>query len=94
MNVKKCGLVFLVLAVVTAAWTSDCKARWGKDWIGTEAYTRTFTQLVRWLSASEGTADVQAHAELDRGVMSVTVDAYDADAGKARKVGEPQWLRF
>ena len=78
----------------TAAWTSDCKARWAKDWVGTEAYTRTFTQLVRWLAASEGTADVQAHAELDRGVMSVTVDAYDADGefrnfleGDARFIG-------
>jgi Mg-chelatase subunit ChlD len=65
----------------TAAWTSDCKARWARNWIGTEAYTRTFTQMVRWLAASEGSADVQAHAELDRGVMTVTVDVYDADGG-------------
>ncbi len=78
----------------TAAWTSDCKARWGRNWLGTEAYTRTFTQMVRWLAASEGSADVQAHAELARGVMTVTVDAYDAEGdfrnfleGEARFIG-------
>ncbi len=78
----------------TAAWTSDCKARWARDWLGTEAYSRTFTQLVRWLAASEGSADVQASADLDRGVLSVTVDAYDAEGdfrnfleGEARFIG-------
>ena len=65
----------------SAAWTSDVKARWAANWIGTEAYTQTFTQLVRWLAASEGAADVQAMAELDRGMLEVTVDAYDADGG-------------
>ncbi len=78
----------------TAAWTSDCKNRWAGPWIGSEAYTRVFTQLARWLSASEGSADVQAYAELDRGVLSVTVDAYDHEGdfrnfleGEARFIG-------
>jgi hypothetical protein len=84
----------------TAAWTSDCKNRWARPWLGTEAYTRTFTQLVRWLSAAEGSADVQAYAELDRGVMSVTVDAYDHDGdfrnfleGEARFIGPDLTVR-
>lgn len=63
----------------TAAWTSDCKGRWAREWLGTEAYTRTFTQLARWLGAQEGSTDVQAWAELDRGVLSVTVDAWDEE---------------
>jgi len=63
----------------SVAWTSDVKPRWAKAWIGTEHYTRTFTQMVRWLAASEGGADVQASAELDRGLLEVTVDAYDED---------------
>ncbi len=65
----------------SAAWTSDVKARWARPWLGTEAYTQTFTQLVRWLAASEGSTDVQATAELDRGLLEVTVDAYDEDGG-------------
>jgi len=65
----------------SVAWTSDCKPRWAQDWIGTEQYTRLFTQMVRWLAASEGTGDVQATAELDRGLLEVTVDAYDAEGG-------------
>ncbi len=65
----------------TAAWTSDVKARWARDWVGTEPYSRVFTQLVRWLAAAEGGADVNALAELERGVLSVTVDAFDAEGG-------------
>jgi len=65
----------------TAAWTSDVKGRWAKQWVGTEPYTQVFTQLARWLSATEGSADVNAYAELDRGVLGVTVDAYDAEGG-------------
>lgn len=63
----------------SVAWTSDVKPRWAKQWIGTEDYTRTFTQMVRWLAASEGSGDIQATAELDRGLMEVTVDAYDEE---------------
>ena len=65
----------------SAAWTSDVKARWARPWLNTAAYTQTFTQLVRWLAASEGSADIQAMAELDRGLLEVTVDAYGADGG-------------
>ncbi|MCO4772057.1 MAG: VWA domain-containing protein [Deltaproteobacteria bacterium] len=65
----------------SVAWTSDCKARWANQWIGTDTYTRTFTQMVRWLAASEGSADVSATAELERGLLEVTVDAYDAEGG-------------
>ena len=65
----------------SAAWTSDCKARWARRWLGTETYTRTFTQLVRWLAAAEGSSDINAYADLDRGILSVTVDAYDLSGG-------------
>lgn len=63
------------------AWTSDVKPRWARDWVGTEAYTRVFTQAVRWLTASADSSDVQASANLDRGVLTVTVDAFDAEGG-------------
>ncbi len=65
----------------SAAWTSDVKARWARDWVGTEAYTQTFTQLLRWLTATGDASDVQASADLDRGVLTVTVDAFDAEGG-------------
>ena len=57
------------------------KPRWARDWVGTEAYTRVFTQAVRWLTASADSSDVQASANLDRGVLTVTVDAFDAEGG-------------
>jgi uncharacterized membrane protein len=63
------------------AWTSDVKPRWARDWVGTEAYTRLFTQSIRWLAAYEEGSDVQASAELDHGILTVTVDAYDAEGG-------------
>jgi Ca-activated chloride channel family protein len=65
----------------TAAWTSDCKARWARDWVGTEAYSRVFTQLARWLAATEEGGDVHAWAELERGLLTVTVDAFDEEGG-------------
>lgn len=65
----------------SAAWTSDCKARWAAPWLGTDAYGRTFSQMVRWLAAGSGDGDVQARAELDRGTIAVTVDAYDSEGG-------------
>jgi hypothetical protein len=57
------------------------KPRWARDWVGTEAYTRVFTQAVRWLTASADSSDVQTSANLDRGVLTVTVDAFDAEGG-------------
>jgi len=63
------------------AWTSDVKPRWARDWVGTEAYTQTFTQALRWLTATGESSDVQASADLDRGVLTLTVDAFDAEGG-------------
>ena len=63
------------------AWTSDVKTRWARDWVGTEPYSRLFAQSIRWLVAAGESSNVQADAELDRGVLTVTVDAFDAEGG-------------
>ena len=33
----------------SVAFSSDAKAKWAKDWVGTEPFTQTWTQVARWL---------------------------------------------
>lgn len=61
----------------SVAWTSDCKARWARDWLGTEAYTKLWSQSVRWAMGDPVSGDLQVVSEIDRGVLRITVDAFD-----------------
>lgn len=63
------------------AFTSDCKARWSRDWIGTESYTRFWGQIARWLVGDPNGGTAQVEAEIQDGQLVVTVDAFDADGG-------------
>ncbi len=63
----------------SVAFTSDCKARWGRDWLGTAEYTKLWSQVVRWSMGDPLSGDLQVVTEIDRGVMRVTVDAFDED---------------
>ncbi len=61
----------------SVAWTSDCKARWARDWLGSEAYTKLWSQTVRWSMGDPVSGDLQVVSEIDRGVLRITVDAFD-----------------
>ncbi|MFT7521513.1 MAG: Mg-chelatase subunit ChlD [Kiritimatiellia bacterium] len=63
----------------SVAFTSDVKARWAKDWIGTPEYTQTWTQIARWLVGDAEGQDLDVHAEIRDGELIVAVDAYDED---------------
>ena len=63
------------------AWTSDCKERWSGPWIGTEAYTQTWSQMVRWVLGDGGDSAVDASSEIVGGEMVITVDAFDEEGG-------------
>ena len=65
----------------TLAFTSDCKARWARDWIGTDSYTRFWGQTARWLVGDPNGGSAQVEAEVQDGQLVVTVDAFDPDGG-------------
>ncbi len=65
----------------SVAFTSDCKARWGRSWIHTPEYTKLWSQTVRWVMGDPLGGDLQVVTEIDRGVLRVTVDAFDESGG-------------
>ncbi len=62
----------------SVAWTSDAKARWSQNWIGTQEYARLWSQSVGWVLArpSENVQVQIAHAN---GEAVVEVDALRPD---------------
>jgi len=62
----------------SVAWTSDAKARWSRNWIGTQEYARLWSQSVGWVLArpSENLQVQIAHAN---GEATVEVDALRPD---------------
>ena len=65
------------------AFTSDAKAKWSRDWVGTPEFTRFWTQAARWAVGDPDAATLQATAEIDKGELLITVDAFD-DGGSFR----------
>jgi len=63
----------------SVAFTSDSKTRWSKDWLGTESYTRLWTQTIRWVIGDPSGAGLQVESEIREGELLVTVDAFDQD---------------
>jgi uncharacterized membrane protein len=61
----------------SVAFTSDCKSRWARDWVGTAEYTKLWSQIVRWSMGSDQSGDLQVVSEIDRGQIRITVDAFD-----------------
>ncbi len=66
----------------SVAFTSDTKARWAKDWVGTESYERLFVQTARFLVGSDEDADgVDVNVEIREGELFVAVDALEVSGG-------------
>ncbi len=65
----------------TAAFTSDAKARWAREWLSWDQYAKFWSQLVRWTlrAAQEDTFQMQATLEGDRVVC--IVDALTEEGG-------------
>jgi len=61
----------------SVAFTSDVKAQWSKDWVGTESFTRTWTQVARWLIGETMGQSIDVSTEIVEGEMNVVVDAFD-----------------
>lgn len=59
------------------AWTSDAKGQWASDWVTWDGFSRFWTQVVRWASATpSGDVDVA----LDRHGDGTTVTVNSADS--------------
>lgn len=65
----------------SVAFTSDCKSRWSKEWVGSEGYSRFWAQAARWAIGDPSTGGLSVESEIDQGVLTVTVDAFDATGG-------------
>jgi Mg-chelatase subunit ChlD len=65
----------------SVAFTSDAKARWARQWVGTEGYTRLWTQIGRWVAGAGESNGLAAVAEIREGELTITVDALDPAGG-------------
>ncbi len=65
----------------TAAFTSDAKDRWAKNWIGTDEYAKFWLQLVRWSLKSRESTNYEVNLEKKANKLSISVDALDDDGG-------------
>lgn len=61
----------------SAAFTSDCKARWSARWIGWGGYNKFWAQVLRSTMRRSPPKDFQTTVEMSAGVGHVTVDAAD-----------------
>jgi len=62
----------------SVAWTSDAQARWAEAMLGTDDYTRLWTQVARYVVADGAGDNLQVGAVIEDGQLVVTVDAMDA----------------
>lgn len=61
----------------SVAFTSDATARWGRDWLNWEDYSRFWNQVVRWTITESSNSQLEAWVE-QRGEQAVlVVDARD-----------------
>ncbi len=61
-----------------AAFTSDLKGKWGRAWVGWDAYPRFVAQLVRWIQRPTSFDVLHPVVRLEAGRGEISVDAYDA----------------
>ncbi len=62
----------------SAAFTSDCKARWSSHWLSWAGYGKFWTQVLRSTMRKSGSSDFQSMVDIVNGVGYVTIDAVDA----------------
>lgn len=65
----------------SAAFMSDCKARWSARWLGWPGYNKFWAQVVRSTMRKSGPRDFQTAVDIDSGVGRVTIDAVDTKGG-------------
>lgn len=61
----------------SAAWTSDLKGQWGKNWVSWENYPRFAAQLVNWLLPTPQVEGLSASVSLQENGAVIHLDAHD-----------------
>lgn len=61
----------------SAAFTSDCKARWSAHWVGWPDYGKFWAQVVRSTMRKNPPTDFQTLVDVRNGIGYVTIDAVD-----------------
>lgn len=61
------------------AYTSDATARWGKDWVNWEGFSKFWWQTVRWASKSVTDKPVMTTTRIDGKTGRVALEAFDKD---------------
>jgi hypothetical protein len=61
----------------SAAFTSDCKARWAARWLTWPDYNKFWAQVLRSTMRKSASKDFQTSIEVDGGVGRATIDAVD-----------------
>lgn len=61
----------------SAAFTSDCKARWSARWLGWSEYNKFWAQVVRSTMRKGAPTDFQTTVDISGGEGHVTIDAVD-----------------
>lgn len=61
----------------SAAFTSDCKARWAAHWLTWPDYNKFWAQVLRSTMRKSGPRDFQTTVDVESGVGHVVVDAVD-----------------
>lgn len=61
----------------SAAFTSDCKARWSARWLSWPGYNKFWAQVIRSTMRKSSATDFQTTVDISSGVGHVVVDAVD-----------------
>lgn len=59
------------------AFTSDARAKWGKNWLGWEQYKQFWSQLAQWSLRRLENADFTSEVNVENGQGSISVEALD-----------------
>jgi uncharacterized membrane protein len=73
----------------SAAWTSDLKGQWAREWIGWEGYPRFVAQLVGWVLPAPQVEGLAAQVSLVEGRALIRLQATDS-SGAPRNFLEAQ----
>ncbi|MCX6905520.1 MAG: VWA domain-containing protein, partial [Verrucomicrobia bacterium] len=63
----------------SAAFTSDARNKWARDWLGWPKYRQFWSQLAQWSLRRLENADFASEVTIDRGEGQLTVEAIDKD---------------
>ncbi|HEX5015365.1 MAG TPA: VWA domain-containing protein [Candidatus Limnocylindrales bacterium] len=63
----------------SVAWTSDSTGRWAKAWLGWDAFSRFFSQLVGWTFPGEETAGIEASFVTEGSTTKLRVESVAED---------------